>query len=82
MTWYRSVTRRLIGHDGALRDYSCNLVRRLQRVFIDDGYEQGLDALDESIKILDQDHRQRSTLWNSGIDVREGIDEENEDEDE
>ncbi|KAK9139133.1 hypothetical protein Scep_008814 [Stephania cephalantha] len=30
MTWYRSVTRRFIGHNRALRDYSRNLVIRLQ----------------------------------------------------
>ncbi|KAK9125869.1 hypothetical protein Scep_014715 [Stephania cephalantha] len=32
MTWYHSVTRRFVGHDGALRDYSRNLVHRLRRV--------------------------------------------------
>ncbi|KAK9111387.1 hypothetical protein Scep_018906 [Stephania cephalantha] len=82
MTWYRSITRRFIGHDGALRDYSCNLVHRLRRVFIEDGYEQGLVVLDEGIKILDEDERQRSTLWNDGIDVEHDINEENEEEDE
>ncbi|KAK9148773.1 hypothetical protein Scep_007530 [Stephania cephalantha] len=82
MTGYQSVTGRFIGHDGVLRDYSCNLVRRLQRVFIEDGYEQGLAALDEGIKILDEDEMQRSTLWNSRIDVEQAIDEENEEEDE
>ncbi|KAK9125448.1 hypothetical protein Scep_014294 [Stephania cephalantha] len=81
-TWYCSVTRRFIGHDGALRDYSCNLVHRLRRVFIEDGYEQGLVALDEGIRILDEDERQRSTLWNDGIDVEQDINEENEEEDE
>ncbi|KAK9093840.1 hypothetical protein Scep_025309 [Stephania cephalantha] len=81
-TWYRSVTRRFIGHDGALRDYSCNLVHRLRRVFIEDGYEQGLTALDEGIKILDEDERQRSTMWNDGIDVEHDINEENEEDDE
>ncbi|KAK9105234.1 hypothetical protein Scep_022078 [Stephania cephalantha] len=82
MTWYRSVTRRFIGHDGALRDYSCNLVHRLRRVFIEDGYEEGLAALDEGIKILDEDERQRSTIWNDGIDVKHDINEDNEEEDE
>ncbi|KAK9104078.1 hypothetical protein Scep_020922 [Stephania cephalantha] len=82
MTWYRSVTRRFIGHDGALRDYSRNLVHRLRRVFIEDGYEQGLVALDEGIKILDEDERQRSTLSHDGIDVEQGINEDNEQEDE
>ncbi|KAK9140156.1 hypothetical protein Scep_009837 [Stephania cephalantha] len=81
MMWYRSITRRFIGNDGALRDYSCNLVRRLHRVFIEDGYEQGLAALDEGIKILDEDKRQRSTIWNSGIDVKHAINKDNEEED-
>ncbi|KAK9088771.1 hypothetical protein Scep_027853 [Stephania cephalantha] len=82
MTWYRSVTRRFIGHDGALRDYSRNLVHRLRRVFIEDGYEQGLVALDEGITILDEDERQRSTLSHDGIDVEQDINEDNEQEDE
>ncbi|KAK9169722.1 hypothetical protein Syun_001862 [Stephania yunnanensis] len=82
MTWYRSVTRRFIGHDGALRDYSCNLVHQLRRVFIEDGYEQGLAALEEGIKILDEDERQRSNLSHDGIDVQQDIDEDNEQEDE
>ncbi|KAK9157366.1 hypothetical protein Scep_003940 [Stephania cephalantha] len=82
MTWYRSVTRRFIGHDGALRDYSCNLVHRLRRVFIEDEYEQGLAALDKRIKILDEDERQRSTLSHDGIDVEQDINEDNEQEDE
>ncbi|KAK9112552.1 hypothetical protein Scep_020071 [Stephania cephalantha] len=82
MTWYRSVTRRFIGHDGALRDYSRNLVHRLRRVFIEDEYEQGLAALDEGIKILDEDERQRSTLSHDGIDVQQDINDDHEQEDE
>ncbi|KAK9148595.1 hypothetical protein Scep_007352 [Stephania cephalantha] len=82
MTWYHSITRRFIGHDGALRDYSCNLVHNLRRVFIEDEYEQGLVALDEMIKILDEDEMQRSTLWHDGIDVEHDINEDNEQEDE
>ncbi|KAK9142328.1 hypothetical protein Syun_011728 [Stephania yunnanensis] len=82
MTWYRSVTRRFIGHDGALRDYSRNLVHRLRRVFIEDGYEQGLAALDEGIKILDEDERQRSNLSHDGTDVQQDVDEDIEQEDE
>ncbi|KAK9094296.1 hypothetical protein Scep_025765 [Stephania cephalantha] len=82
MTWYRSVTRRFIGHDGALRDYSRNLVHRLRRVFIEDGYEQGLAALDEGIQILDEDERRRSTLSHDGIDVEQDINEDNEQDDE
>ncbi|KAK9094837.1 hypothetical protein Scep_026306 [Stephania cephalantha] len=76
MTWYRSVTKRFIGHDEALRDYLCNLVHRLRRAFIEDRYEQCLSALDEGIKILDEDERQRSTLWNDGIAVRPKIHDE------
>ncbi|KAK9132229.1 hypothetical protein Scep_011757 [Stephania cephalantha] len=109
MTWYRSVTRRFIGHDVALRDYSVisylfiflehpisyiacfdllyfvyqrNLVHRLRRVFIKDGYEQGLAALDEGIKILDEDERQRSNISHDGNDVEQGINEDIEQEDE
>ncbi|KAK9160709.1 hypothetical protein Syun_007050 [Stephania yunnanensis] len=82
MTWYRSVTRRFIGHDGALRDYSRNLVHRLRRVFIEDGYEQGLAALDEGIKILDEDERQRSNLSHDRTDVQQDVDEDIEQEDE
>ncbi|KAK9126107.1 hypothetical protein Scep_014953 [Stephania cephalantha] len=82
MTWYRLVTRRFIGHEGALHDYSCNLVHRLRRVFIEDGYEQGLATLDECIKILNEDERQRSILWNDRIDVEQTINEENEEDDE
>ncbi|KAK9094410.1 hypothetical protein Scep_025879 [Stephania cephalantha] len=62
--------------------YQCNLVHRLRRVFIKDGYEQGLAALDEGIKILDEDERQRSTLSHDGIDVEQDINEDNEHEDE
>ncbi|KAK9088700.1 hypothetical protein Scep_027782 [Stephania cephalantha] len=82
MTWYRSVTRRFLGHDRALRDYSRNLVHRLRRVFIEDGYEQGLAALDEGIQILDEDERRRSTLSHDGIDVEQDINEDNEQDDE
>ncbi|KAK9087680.1 hypothetical protein Syun_030074 [Stephania yunnanensis] len=82
MTWYRSVTRRFIGHDGALRDNSHNLVHRLRRVFIEDRYEQGLAALDEGIKILDEDERQRSNLSHDRTDVQQDIDEDIEQEDE
>ncbi|KAK9125327.1 hypothetical protein Scep_014173 [Stephania cephalantha] len=82
MTWYRSVTRRFIGHDGALRDYSRNLVHRLRRVFIEDGYEQGLAAIDEGIKILDEDERQRSNLSHDGNDDEQGMNEDIEQEDE
>ncbi|KAK9157827.1 hypothetical protein Scep_004401 [Stephania cephalantha] len=62
--------------------YQCNLVHRLRRVFIEDGYEQGLAAFDEGIKILDEDERQRSTLSHDGIDVEQDINEDNEQEDE
>ncbi|KAK9118198.1 hypothetical protein Scep_016291 [Stephania cephalantha] len=62
--------------------YQRNLVHRLRRVFIEDGYEQGLAALDEGIKILDEDERQRSTLSHDGIDVEQDINEDNEQEDE
>ncbi|KAK9134733.1 hypothetical protein Syun_014063 [Stephania yunnanensis] len=82
MTWYRSVAMRFIGHDGALRDFSRNLVHRLRRVFIEDEYEQGLAALDEGIKILDEDKRQRSTLSHDGINVQQDINYDNEQEDE
>ncbi|KAK9083606.1 hypothetical protein Scep_030077 [Stephania cephalantha] len=51
-------------------------------MFIEDGYEQGLDALDEGIKILDEDERQMSTLWNDGIDVEHAINKENEEKNE
>ncbi|KAK9141130.1 hypothetical protein Scep_010811 [Stephania cephalantha] len=81
MTWYRSVTMRFIGHDGALRNYSLNLVHRLRRVFIEDGYEQGLAALDKGIKILDKDERQRSTLSHDGIDVQQDINDDHDEED-
>ncbi|KAK9156721.1 hypothetical protein Scep_003295 [Stephania cephalantha] len=46
------------------------------------GTSKVLLALDEGIKILDEDERQRSTLWNDGIDVEHDINEDNEEEDE
>ncbi|KAK9110096.1 hypothetical protein Sjap_018156 [Stephania japonica] len=33
MRWYRSITRRYIGHDGALREFSSTFARQLERVF-------------------------------------------------
>ncbi|KAK9140717.1 hypothetical protein Scep_010398 [Stephania cephalantha] len=59
-----------------------NLVHRLRRVFIEDGYEQGLAALDEGIQILDEDERRKSTLSHDGIDVEQDINEDNEQDDE
>ncbi|KAK9125590.1 hypothetical protein Scep_014436 [Stephania cephalantha] len=46
------------------------------------GTSKVLLVLDEGIKILDEDERQRSTLWNDGIDVEHAINEDNEEEDE
>ncbi|KAK9133289.1 hypothetical protein Scep_012817 [Stephania cephalantha] len=39
-------------------------------------------ALDEGIKILDEDERQRSTLSHDGIDVQQDINDDHEQEDE
>ncbi|KAK9146061.1 hypothetical protein Sjap_005964 [Stephania japonica] len=69
-------------HDGALREFLSTFERQLERVFIDDGIDQGIAALHEGIRILDEDERQRTTMWNDKNVVEPEIDDETSQEEE